>query len=57
MSSGLKKALNRIGLAGVLVGIVLTVVSGADATPVLEQASTVATLAGALMVLVRELFN
>ena len=55
MSANVKKWINRGGLLGVVAGIVLLVIGGGDTGAALETAGTVATIAGAFMVLIREI--
>jgi len=55
MSANVKAWINRGGLIAVVVGIVLIVVGGGDTGAAIETAGTVATIAGAVMVLIREL--
>ncbi len=55
MSADVKKWVNRSGLIAVVIGIVLVVVGGGDTGAAIETAGTVATIAGAVMVLIREL--
>jgi len=55
MSANVKKWVNRGGLIAVVVGIVLIVVGGGDTGAAINTAGTVAAVAGAVMVLIREL--
>ena len=55
MSANVKKWINRGGLLGVVAGIVLLVIGGGDTGAALETAGIVATIAGAAMVVIREL--
>ena len=55
MSANVKKWINRGGLLGVVAGIVLLVIGGGDTGAALETAGLVATIAGAAMVVIREL--
>lgn len=57
MSANVKKWLNRSGLIAVVVGIVLIVIGGGDTGAALATAGTVATVAGAVLVLIRELLG
>ena len=57
MNANVKKALNRGGLVAVIVGIVAIVVAGGDAPAALETAGQAATIAGAVMVLIREILG
>lgn len=57
MNANVKKWLNRGGLIGVVVGIVLIVIGGGDTGAAIETAGTVATIAGAVLVLVREILG
>ena len=54
MNPKIKVALNRGGLAAVLLGIV---VGGGDVNAAMQTAGTVASIAGAASILIRELFN
>ena len=55
MSANVKRWINRGGLIAVVVGIVLIVVGGGDTGAAIETAGIVATIAGSVMVLIREL--
>jgi hypothetical protein len=57
MSATAKKWINRIGLGAVIAGIVAVAVGGGDTSAALDTASQAATIAGAALVLIRELFN
>ena len=57
MSAQVKKILNRGGLIAVILGVVAIVVGGGDTSAALETAGTVASIAGAAVILVRELFD
>ena len=57
MSANVKKWVNRGGLIAVIAGIVAIVVGGGDTSAALETAGTVATIAGAVAVLIREVFD
>ena len=57
MNASVKKTLNRGGLFAVIVGIVAIAVAGGDAPAALETAGQAATIAGAVMVLLRELLG
>lgn len=57
MSPEVKRWLNRGGLVAVILGIVAIVVGGGDTGAALETAGTVAAIAGAAAVLLREIFN
>ena len=55
MNATVKKWINRGGLIAVVLGIVLIVVGGGDTGAAIATAGTVATIAGAVLVLIREL--
>lgn len=57
MNANVKKTLNRGGLIAVIIGIVAIVVAGGDAPAALETAGQAATIAGAVLVFVRELLG
>jgi len=57
MSAQVKKILNRGGLVAVIVGVVAIVIGGGDTGAAIETAGTVASIAGAAAILIRELFN
>lgn len=57
MSAETKKWINRGGLIAVILGIVGIVVGGGDTSAAIETAGTVATIAGAVMVLIREVLS
>ena len=57
MNANVKKWLNRGGLVAVIAGIVLIVVGGGDAGAAIDTAATVATIAGSVLVLIREVVN
>lgn len=57
MNENIKRILNRGGLVAVVVGIIAIVIGGGDTGAALEVAGTAATIAGAALILVRELFN
>lgn len=57
MSAEVKKWVNRGGLIAVILGVVAIVIGGGDTSAALEMAGTVATIAGAVAVLVREIFH
>ena len=57
MSETTKKWVNRGGLLAVILGIVLVAIGGGDTGQAVEIAGTVATIAGAALVLLREIFN
>lgn len=57
MSAGLKKFLNRGGLVAIILGVIGIVAGGGDTSAALSTAGEVATIAGAALVLVREIFN
>ena len=57
MSAEVKKWVNRGGLIAIIVGVVAIVIGGGDTGAALATAGTVATIAGAVAVLVREIFN
>jgi hypothetical protein len=55
MSANTKKWINRGGLIAVVLGVVAIVVGGGDTSAALATAGEVATIAGAVMVLIREI--
>jgi len=57
MSAEVKKWVNRGGLIAIILGVVGIVIGGGDTGAALATAGTVATIAGAVAVLVREIFN
>lgn len=57
MSANVKKILNRGGLIAMIVGVVAIVVGGGNSQAAIVTIGEVASIAGAAMVLVRELFN
>ena len=57
MSANVKRWINRGGLIAVVAGIVLIVIGGGDTGAAIETAGTVATIAGAAMVFIRELLG
>ena len=57
MSGQTKAWVNRGGLIAIIVGVVAIVIGGGDTSVALATAGTVATIAGAVAVLVREIFN
>jgi hypothetical protein len=57
MGANVKKWLNRGGLGAVILGIVGITIGGGDAGAAIETAGTVASIAGAAVILVRELFD
>lgn len=57
MSAKVKKWFNRVGLGLVGVGIIGVVVAGGDPGPVLETASTIAQIAGTVVIIIREIAN
>jgi len=57
VNANVKKWLNRGGLVAVIAGIVLIVVGGGDAGAAIDTAATVATIAGSVLVLIREVVN
>ena len=57
ISANVKRWMNRGGLLGVVAGIVLIVVGGGDTGAAIETAGTVAAIAGAAMVFIRELIG
>lgn len=57
MGAGLKKILNRGGLALMIVGGVAIVAAGGDVESALDTVGTAVTLAGGVMVFIREIFN
>lgn len=57
MNPTVKKWLNRGGLIAIVLGTVGIVAGGGDTGAALQTAGEVATIAGAVMVLVREIFN
>jgi hypothetical protein len=56
-SPKVKKWLNRGGLGLMVVGVVAIVVAGGDAQSALDTAGKAASIAGTVMVFVRELLN
>lgn len=57
MSANTKKWLNRGGLIAIAAGVVLTLVGGGDPSAALATGATIASVAGAVLVLIREIFN
>lgn len=57
MSAGVKKVLNRGGLVAMIVGVVAITVGGGDTGNAIDVVGQVASIAGTVMVLVREVFN
>ncbi len=57
MSANTKRWINRGGLIAVVAGIVLIVIGGGDTGAAIETAGTVATIAGAVLVFIRELLG
>ena len=57
MSANVKKAFNRGGLIAVIVGVVAIVIGGGDTGAAIDTAGTVATIAGAASILIREIFG
>lgn len=57
MSANVKKWVNRGGLIAIIVGVVGIVVGGGDPGAALATGTTVATIAGAVLILLREIFN
>ena len=57
MSAEVKKWINRGGLIAMIVGVVLIVVGGGDVSAATETVGIVASVAGTVMVLVRELLG
>ena len=57
MSGNVKMWVNRGGLIAIILGVVAIVIGGGDTSVALATAGTVATIAGAVAVLVREIFN
>lgn len=57
MSATTKKWINRGGLLAVILGIVLIVAAGGDAQAAIQTAGVVAGIAGAVLVLFREILN
>ena len=55
MNPETKKWINRGGLIAVIIGIVAIVIGGGDTGAALETGGTVATIAGAVLVLIREI--
>ena len=57
MSANTKKWINRGGLIGMIVGVVLIVIGGGDVSAATETVGIVAGIAGTVMVLIRELLS
>jgi hypothetical protein len=57
MSANAKKWINRGGLIGMIVGVVLIVIGGGDVAAATETVGLVAGIAGTIMVLVREIMS
>ncbi len=57
MNPTMKKWFNRGGLIAIGVGVILIIAGGGDPSVGLATGSTIATIAGAVAVLVREIFN
>jgi len=57
MSANVKKWLNRGGLGAMVVGAVALVIGGGDMSAAQQTVAQVSTIAGAVIVFVRELFN
>ena len=57
MNPETKKWINRGGLIAVIIGIVAIVIGGGDTGAALETGGTVATIAGAVLVLIREIIG
>jgi hypothetical protein len=57
MSANVKRWINRGGLIGMIVGVVLIVIGGGDVSAATETVGVVASIAGTVMVLVREIMS
>ena len=57
MSANTKKWVNRGGLVGMIVGVILIVVAGGDVSAATNTVGIVAGIAGTVAVLIRELLN
>ena len=57
MDPKIKKMLNRGGLIAVGIGIVAIVIGGGDTGAALDIAGTVASIAGAIVILIREILD
>jgi len=55
MSANVKKWINRGGLVAMILGVVLVVVGGGDVAAATETVGIVAGIAGAILVLIREI--
>ena len=57
MSANAKKWINRGGLIGMIVGVVMIVIAGGDVGAATQTVGIVAGVAGTVMVLIRELLG
>ena len=57
MSANAKRWINRGGLIAIGIGVVLTIVGGGDPGAALATGATIATIGGAVAILIREIFN
>ena len=57
MSANTKKWVNRSGLVAMIVGAIAIVVAGGDMSAAQQTVATVATIAGSVLVLIREVIG
>jgi hypothetical protein len=57
MSANAKKWINRGGLIGMIVGVVMIVIAGGDVGAATQTVGIVAGVAGTVMILIRELLG
>lgn len=57
MSANTKRWINRGGLVAMIVGTIAIVVAGGDMSAAQQTTATVATIAGSVMVLLREILG
>jgi len=57
MNANAKKWINRGGLIAMIVGAIAIVVAGGDMSAAQQTVATVATIAGSVLVLIREVVN